>query len=355
MSSTRGERSGVRSARGERAPGGNGTEGSGDKVKVLYVAGWGRSGSTLLGRILGQVKDFCLVGELRYVWDRGLIENRLCSCGAPFRECPFWRKVLYEAFGAVDSVRAERLVSMREQGIRTRHVLLAAGRKSLQARVFRMTEYLHALDRLYRAARAVSHSTVVVDTSKFPGYGYTLQSMPGIDLYVLHLVRDPRAVAYSWGVRKKPRLDRSGGPSGLMTPHGFIESSLVWDEWNLAIERVRREDSGHYMLLRYEDFVESPRTSVESIMRFLGEKGAELPFQDERNVSLKMPHTFSGNPDRFSNGHVTVRSDEGWKRAMSMSQQALVTALTWPGLIRYRYPLLPQRDSSPHRQVAVSP
>jgi hypothetical protein len=179
--------------------------------------------------------------------------------------------------------------------------------------------------------------------------------MPGIELYVLHLVRDPRAVAYSWGVRKKPRLDRSGGSNGLMTPHGFIESSLVWDEWNFAIEKVRREDPVRYMLLRYEDFVENPRDSVESIVRFVGEKGAELPFEDERNLSLERPHTFSGNPDRFSNGHVTIKSDEGWKRAMSVPQQALITALTWPGLIRYRYPLWPQRDSSPRRRVTVSP
>jgi hypothetical protein len=29
-----------------------------DKIKVLYIAGWGRSGSTILGNILGQVAGF---------------------------------------------------------------------------------------------------------------------------------------------------------------------------------------------------------------------------------------------------------------------------------------------------------
>jgi hypothetical protein len=107
------------------------------------------------------------------------------------------------------------------------------------------------------------------------------------------------------------------------------------------------------MLLRYEDFVENPRSSVEDIMRFLGEKMKELPFEDERSLSLEVPHTFSGNPDRFVNGPVTVKSDEGWKLDMSVAQQAMVTALTWPGLIRYRYPLRPQRDSRPQRKITI--
>lgn len=311
------------------------------KVKVLYVAGWGRSGSTILGRILGQVRDFFLVGELRYVWDRGLIENRLCSCGAPFRECQVWQEILAEAFGDGDHVDARRLLGLRDRTLRTRHLLTPAI-DGVQTRVTQMREYHGALERLYRAVRDVRRSRVVVDTSKFPSYGYVLQHTPGIDLYVLHLVRDPRAVAYSWASRRKPRLDRRDGPSKNMTPHGFVESSLVWDEWNLAIENVWRRKPERYMLLRYEDFVESPQNSVRSILQFLGEE-AETPFVGEREIAMEVPHTFSGNPDRFQSGAVTIEPDKGWKHDMNFARQAMVTALTWPGLVRYGYPLWPHR------------
>ena len=99
------------------------------------------------------------------------------------------------------------------------------------------------------------------------------------------------------------------------------------------------------MLLRYEDFVQRPLSSVEDILRFLGEE-AEPPFVNEREVSLGVSHTFSGNPDRFQVGTTKIESDEGWKRQMGGGFQASVTAITWPGLLRYGYPLRLHRNGS---------
>jgi len=65
-----------------------------NKIKVLYITGWGRSGSTILDNIMGQIDGFFSVGELRYIWDRNLIENRLCGCGVPLEECPIWSQIL---------------------------------------------------------------------------------------------------------------------------------------------------------------------------------------------------------------------------------------------------------------------
>lgn len=315
-------------------------------TKVLYIAGWGRSGSTILGRILGQVEDFCPVGELRYIWDRGLVQNRLCSCGVPFWECPMWREVVAQTFEAegeigVDGIR--RLIGLRESGLRTRHVLLAPNRKSLRAKVARMEEYTRTLERLYRAIRNVSRDRIIIDTSKFPSYGYVLQNTPGIEVYVLHLVRDPRAVAYSWEARMKPNMIRSGEPNSFMQPHSFIGSSTSWNEWNLAMERIRRYEPERFMRLRYEDFVQDPRGSTQDILRFLGEEAAENPFESEREISLGMHHTFSGNPDRFQEGTTTIRLEESWKSKMSLARQIMVTALTWPGMVRYGHSLLPRR------------
>ena len=317
---------------------------SASKLKVLYIAGWGRSGSTILGRILGQLESFFLVGELRYIWDRGFMENWLCSCGKPFHECPMWREVISRVVS--DDFSAEEMVDLRERGLRTRHLLLMPARRVLDAKVSRTREYQGTLETLYRAVQSASHSKVLVDTSKFPAYGYTLQNIPGIELYTLQLVRDPRAVAYSWEAKKKLRLHRRDQPGVLMVPHNYVKSSLVWDEWNLATEHVRRRDPSRFMLLRYEDFVRDPRSSVQSIARFVGEEVTETDFEDERTISLGVPHTFSGNPDRFQSGPVTIKSDEAWKRHMSVARQMMVAALTWPGLLRYGYPIRPQRESS---------
>ena len=63
-------------------------------MRVLFLAGSGRSGSTLVTTALGQVDGFFAAGELRYLWQRGLVDNRPCGCGRPFRECPVWTAIL---------------------------------------------------------------------------------------------------------------------------------------------------------------------------------------------------------------------------------------------------------------------
>src|SRR5919112_111664 len=63
-------------------------------LHVLYIAGDGRSGSTLLARILGQADGAFSAGEVRYLWERGMWENRTCECGRAFADCPFWSRVV---------------------------------------------------------------------------------------------------------------------------------------------------------------------------------------------------------------------------------------------------------------------
>jgi hypothetical protein len=54
-------------------------------------------------------------------------------------------------------------------------------------------------------------------------------------------------------------------------------------------------------------------------------------------------HSVSGNPNRFGTGEVELRADEEWRRAMRGRDRGMVTALTWPLLLRYRYPLRSSR------------
>ncbi|MGH9058576.1 MAG: hypothetical protein ACRDZY_03535, partial [Acidimicrobiales bacterium] len=69
------------------------------RVKVLYIAGWGRSGTTILDSVLAQLHGFCSVGELRWLWDRGLTEGWPCGCGAKVAVCEFWKQAVDLAFG----------------------------------------------------------------------------------------------------------------------------------------------------------------------------------------------------------------------------------------------------------------
>jgi hypothetical protein len=305
-----------------------------DKVKVLYIAGLGRSGSTILGDALGEIEGFFHGGELNFIWEHNLIENRLCGCGAPFDECEVWGLVLERAFGGMDGIDAHEMVRLQASGTRTRHVplmLLPGGRRMLASR---LGKYTARLERLYRAIGEGTDSRVIVDSSKLPSYGYALGATPGIDLYVVHLVRDSRAVAYSWLKEPRPDADERAYLPRINT----VRSSVLWDAWNASSEALWGGDSGRYMRLRYEDFVYDPRRAVTNILGMLREDANRLPFAG-RDLELGVSHTVAGNPNRFSRGPVGLRTDEEWASLMRPWDRTLVTLLTFPLLARYGYPV----------------
>jgi Sulfotransferase family len=303
-------------------------------VKVLYVAGLGRSGSTILANALGQVEGFFSGGELNFIWKHTLIENRLCGCGRPARECPFWGPVFEEEFGGQSEALAREMMRLQYSGARTRHIpmmLTEGGRRKIRSR---LGEFLNNTGRLYQAIQSVSGSRVIVDTSKEPAYGYALGMVPGIDLRVLHLVRDPRAAAYSWAKKKRQPDSTEREFMHRKTP---TQSAVLWDTWNTAIEALWRRMPARYLRLRYEDFIAGPRRSFEEILNLTDEEDAELPLVGERDVKLGISHTVSGNPNRFDRGTVELRQDRAWQEQMKSRDRALVTALTLPLLARYHY------------------
>src|SRR5215469_4434902 len=81
---------------GQTFPGGAGGRGF-MSVAVLYVTGWCRSGSTVLGNVLAEVPGIFHAGELRFLWQNGVLgtgSNRRCGCGAELLDCPLWSRVL---------------------------------------------------------------------------------------------------------------------------------------------------------------------------------------------------------------------------------------------------------------------
>jgi hypothetical protein len=304
------------------------------RVKVLYVVGLGRSGSTILSNSLGQIPGFFSGGELNFIWRHNVIENRLCGCGRPFRECPVWTRVMDEAFGGMDGRDPREMMRLQNLGTRTRHIpsmLTEGGRRGLAERLEKL---LISYGRLYEAIGNVTDSRVVVDSSKEPAHGFAMGMVPGVELYALHLIRDPRAAAYSWSKKKyQPDTDTKV----YMVRFSPTKSSALWDSWNASAEALWRRTPERYLRLRYEDFVSDPRRSFEKILRLVREAEAEPPLVGEREVKLGVSHTVSGNPNRFETGAVELRPDHEWISKMNPRDRTLVTALTLPLLKHYGY------------------
>ena len=309
------------------------------QVTVLYVGGHGRSGSTILAQTLGQIPGFVNVGELWQVWYRGLRENERCGCGQPFDSCEFWRAVGDEAFGGWENVDVDRMVAFTPYLKRRRytpHYALAAKTGMRSRKVNAMLEECGpVLERLYRAIQTVSGAEVIVDSSKRFSYAVLLSLLPFADLRVVHLVRDSRAVAYSWGRTKESPAVVGGRLMPRMSP---AQASRAWSIQNYSFGFVSR--FARFSRLRYEDFVSDPTFYLaETLVRagFDDEAGGLHEIVRGREISLSVDHTVSGNPGRFLTGNIELQPDEEWKVKMRGADKNSVTALTAPLLLKYGY------------------
>ncbi len=307
-------------------------------MKVLYIIGKGRSGSTLLDNLLGQLDGFFSGGELMRLWSWGLVEGYACGCGLPVRDCRMWRSVM-DTFAALmgdEEWSPERLVELERKVVGWRHgIRLLRRRPGGRSGWPSLDAYTLAMSRLYLAIAKVSGARVVVDSSKLPIHPTALGLVPDTDVYLVHLVRDPRAVVRSWKRRKEwtDRQDQSEMPR-----YGVAYSMASWMARNLVAEVVKgRTERGHSMLVRYEDFVARPREALQEIARLVGEEAGRLPFLADRSVRLDPTHTVGGNPARLETGRVEVVADEEWRLGLSRTDLWLATLLGLPLLRRYGY------------------
>ncbi|MEU8112962.1 sulfotransferase [Micromonospora sp. NPDC048947] len=322
-------------------------------VRVLYLAGSGRSGSTLVTTVLGQLPGFFAAGELRYLWRRGILENRQCGCGAPVADCPLWARVRADLTDADPAGIAARLAQrLRLRGL---PALLRRQRRG-QPPVAGHPDDTQ-LARLYASiaehALAGRSDGVIVDSSKLPPYGALLGSLPGIDLYVLHVVRDPRATAYSWR-RRRPLDGRADDELMSRPPVG--KAALLWLVWNTATVRLwgdRRRAPGRYLRVRYEDFVTDPAGATARIASFVGATPDELPFPTPATVRLTPTHSVAGNPSRHRTGLVDVVADTEWLTGLPTRAYVVVTGLTAVALSRFGYPLRRPAATSPAARLAA--
>src|SRR5262245_56858695 len=150
-----------------------------ERVKVLFIAGCGRSGSTVLHNILQQLDGICAVGELRYIWERGFLKKKLCGCGVAFRCCDCWKTVVGQSLGSMDEVDAEGMFRFIER-LRIHHLpaMIFPRRRNHWKSAAR--DGLHTMERLYRAVHEVTGCRVLVDSSKNPAYGYVLSMIDAI-------------------------------------------------------------------------------------------------------------------------------------------------------------------------------
>ena len=273
--------------------------------------------------------------------------DELCGCGQPFSTCPLWtrgrrgrlRRLDRGRAGPAGRTAARRRPTAPPAGP-ARPVGTAVRRPDRPADGVRP----HLPRRRRGDRRRASSST----PPRGRPSGQALAGAPGIDLRMLNVVRDPRAVAWSWKrhverphatARHRRDVADPGAPVGRA-----VERPPAGDG-----RRSRALGGVRSARLRYEDFVADP----------VGDPGRARP---RRSVSRSPPptsrpstrvgscsgpsHGLSGNPSRFRSGAVELRRDDRWTTEMPSRDRAVVTALTLPLLDGVRLLRRPPRAAA---------
>ena len=321
--------------------------GSGDaRVRVLFTGGLGRSGSTLIEKLINELPATFSVGETVHLWERGVRDRERCGCGEPFDDCPHWQAVGSLAFGGWDEVDVDRMIDLRWTEDRSRRLpqimrAVRTGRTTVAQREYldRMRAVLVASADIAARQRGVERrSVVVLDSSKHLSTAALLACDPALDVRVLHLVRDPRGVAHSWmKTVERPETDGQIMPrySPKRTAGRWVTDNLGFDALAaLGVPTLR---------LRYEDVMAGPERALLAVARFAGaipDGQTALDFIDGHRAHLSTPmHSIAGNPLRFGGADLVLRVDDEWKTRLPAVDRRTVELITLPALHHFGYPL----------------
>lgn len=153
-------------------------------VKVIYIAGNGHSGSTLLDIILGQSPSHFSAGELTFI-SRESIFDEMCSCKAQIRQCSLWQAILSH-WEATREISFEEYRILRNRFERNKSLPRLFINLIWPTDAFR--KYASATQSLFQAIQHCTQAEVIIDSSKSALRIAVLRRFA--DLTIVHLCRN---------------------------------------------------------------------------------------------------------------------------------------------------------------------
>lgn len=302
-----------------------------EMIKVVYIVGASRSGSTLLGKILGCDAHTVNAGELVHAPRAYSNPVEYCSCGERVMKCSFWTKVQEEwsnrtIYNDFSEFRDTQLLFGR---LRNLPYLMLSRLFNTQ----KYRQYLLAEKSIYQSIAHVSGKGIIVDSSKSPVRAFALSKIPSVNFQVVHLVRDGRGVIWSQkkAYSKNPEMGIQINLKSIPTWRTACSWVLANTFSEILADRVLKQD---FIRIRYEDLVENPELILKKINTFTGidYRSANKHIQEERELSLG--HVVAGNRMRMKS-KLQLKPDYDWKRFLPKKDEKIFWLIA--GLLAARY------------------
>jgi hypothetical protein len=303
-------------------------------TRLAYILAASHCGSTLLSMLLGSHPQIATVGEMTLCPKAmGDISRYRCSCGELIQECGFWRKVKegmasrgFEFdlacagtdYRAVDSRYARWLLSPLPRGVLLEALRDAALGLSLTWR--KRLPLIHRRNAVFISTlREITGAEVVVDSSKIALRLKYLLRNPDLDVKVIRLIRDGRAVALTYtdptGFADAEDPAMWGGGSGGRREDEMLSMAKAAYQWRRCVEEAENVLRGLprslWIEVRYEELCTDPDATLSRLLTFLGlDPDKRIPeFRSVENHIV-------GNGMRLDTTS-QIRLDERWRQTLT--------------------------------------
>jgi len=264
------------------------------KKKIVYIAGYGRSGSTLLDIILGSHPEATNLGEVGNLFDLFCDKTSFCSCGTKYEKCDQWSEVLKRSFPDVsrNTLQYYKKVQHTIEKWTNLHRLLMPNSQVKERRIY--TKFIGEL--LSGICNTLGNG-ILIDSTKnsypFAWRALALYRLCGLDVRLIHLVRDGRGVINSKikGNNKKMKIGLHG-----KEPFSAYRGLIGWILSNLFVIITRMFlPKGCYHLVRYEDLILNPDNELNKMGQFLHLDFSEVIERIQDGKVFNVGHLVAGN------------------------------------------------------------
>jgi len=301
-------------------------------MKIVYIIGNARSGSTILSILLGNHTLVTSVGELKVVAERAWVASEYCSCGNLGKFCKFWSVVRSDLATELGDDNIQELVQLQLAFDRGFNVpsLLVDGKYGGTS----FKNYTVWMKALFQSIARHTGAHIVLDSSKNLARGYALHKIFGQDIFFIHMVRDSRATV--WSLMKAYKKNQKNGINRDMKPRNPLKASALWTYNNIMTECLLKKLSCRSLKLRYEDLTENTEKTIGNIGEFLDLDMSKLVEKITSTKPLAISHMIAGNRLRMTT-EVKFKSDYEWKSRMPRDIQKKVWLTTGWLARRYGY------------------
>ncbi|MFK5951350.1 MAG: sulfotransferase [Methylococcales bacterium] len=301
-------------------------------MKMIFIVGASRSGTTMLNRVLGNHSQITALNELHYfgdLWQPKLKQTRLPISKVKQIATNLLTRHHHGIWGKSPNNRDEKIAEKIIENL--------------------ADSQLNGTELFYVIMKWIANdNNCDIVTEQTPGNIFYAKEL--LDTYeqssVIQLIRDPRAVLSS----QKNRWKRKW-LGGANTP--WAEIIRVWINyhpitttklWTKSVNAGQHLSSHpRYLSVRFEDIVEDPRKEIKKICDFLN-----IDYQEKMENVPQVGSSMKNNQE--SKNGISASSLNSWKTTLTSGEIALCERLSKPYMRKYDY--LPVSDKVPFLSTA---